>query len=145
MVILIVVLGNLAVSKRPTSYREAVTIAVMDGGVPWGFGQALCKYVSGNEPSEAEIKALMGACPPFRSACYGLVMAWHNGSLRVRDRTPTPRRNDLMMATYLPYCVRFVTADWPQRKSPREITTEAKIDCEIFSFKELDLSFAIVA
>jgi hypothetical protein len=132
-------------SKRPTSYRGAVAIAVRDGGVLWGFGQGLYKHVSGNEPSEAEIKAFMDVCPPFRAACYGLIMAWYNGSLRVQDGTPRAGRNDLMMATYLPYCSRFVTADWPQRKELREITTEANIDCEVQSFKEFDLSFTVVA
>lgn len=132
-------------SKRPTSYRQAVAIAVMDGGVLWSFGRGLYKYVSGNEPSEAEIKAFMDACPPFRTACYGLVMAWYTGSLRVQDGTATAGRNDLMMATYLPYSDRFVTADWAQRKELRDITTEANIDCGVLSFEEFSGSFAVVA
>jgi hypothetical protein len=132
-------------SKRPSSYREAVTISVMDGGVLWGIGRGLYRYVSGSELTEAEVRAFMDVCPPFRAACYGLVMAWYNGSLRVQDGTPTAGRNDLMMAVYLPYCSRFVTADEPQRKELREIGTEAQIDCEILSFEEFDLSFAVVA
>jgi hypothetical protein len=108
-------------SKRPTSYREAVAIAVRDGGVLWGFGQELYKYVSGKQLTEAGINEFMDVCPPLRAVCYGLVMAWYNGSLRVQDGTPTARRNDLMMAAYLPYCGRFVTADWPQRKELREM------------------------
>jgi hypothetical protein len=131
-------------SKRPASYREAVAIAVRDGGVLWGFGQGLYKHVSGSEPSESEIKAFMEACPPFRAACYGLVMAWYNGSLRVRDGTATAKRNDLLMAAYLPYCNRFVTADWAQRKDLLEIASEGKMGCEILSFKEFDNSFAIL-
>ena len=85
----------------------------------------------------------MDVCPPFRATCYGLVMAWYNGSLRALDRTPTAKRNDLMMAAYLPYCDRFVTADWAQRKELTEIAIEAKIDCEILSFEQFDQSFAI--
>jgi hypothetical protein len=132
-------------SKRPATYREALGIAAADKGTLWGFGRGLYKYVSGNEPSELEIRALMEACPPFRAACYGLVMAWYNGSLRVQDGTPTAGRNDLMMATYLPYCSRFVTADWAQRKGLREIGVEAKIDCAILSFEEFSRSFAVAA
>jgi hypothetical protein len=130
-------------SKRPTSYREAVAIATMDGGVLWGFGQRLYKHVSGNEPSEAEIKAFMGVCPPFRATCYGLVMAWYQVSLRVQDGTKTAGRNDLMMATYLPYCDRFVTTDPPQRNELSEIAAEAKIDCEVVSFKEFEDSLTV--
>lgn len=130
-------------SKRPTSYREAVAIAARDGGVLWSFGRSLYQKVSEKQPSEAEIKSFMDACPPFRAACYGLVMAWYNWSLREQDGTPTAGRSDLMMATYLPYCRRFVTNDWPQRKNLREIATAAKIDCEILSFDEFDLSLVV--
>ena len=132
-------------SKRPATYREAVAIAARDKGTLWFLGRGLYKYVSGSEPSEVAIRAFMEVCPPFRAACYGLVMAWYNGSLRVQDGTPTAGRNDLMMAAYLPYCDLFVTADWPQRKELREITVEAKIDCRVASFEEFSRSFAVVA
>lgn len=132
-------------SKRPTSYRAAVKIAVADGGVLWGFGRGLYKHVSSSQPPEIEIKALMDACPPFRAACYSLVMAWYNGSLRVQDAAPVAGRNDLMMATYLPYCDQFVTADWAQARELGQIAAEAKIDCEILSFQEFSDRFAVVA
>lgn len=131
-------------SKRPITYRDAVAIATMDGGTLWGLGQGLYK-VTGKEPTEAEIRTFMDICPPFRAACYGLVMAWYKGSLRMRDGTPTSGRNDLLMATYLPYCDRFVTDDWPQRRELREIAAEARTECEILSFKEFELGFAVVA
>jgi hypothetical protein len=132
-------------SKRPTSYREAVAIAATDGGVLWGIGRGLYRYVSDNEPTEAGVRAFMDVCPPFRAACYGLVMAWYNGSLRALDGTPTAGRNDLMMAVYLPYCSRFVTADEPQGKELREICTEAQFACKILSFEEFHISLAVVA
>jgi hypothetical protein len=132
-------------SKRPITYSESVEIAMLDGGVLWGFGQALYERVAGSEPTETEIRAFIEICPPFRAACYGLVMAWHNGSLRIPDGTPTAGRNDLMMATYLPYCDRFVTADWAQGKELREISAESKIDCDVLSFREFDQSFAVTA
>jgi hypothetical protein len=72
-------------------------------------------------------------------------MVWYNGSLREHDGTPTAGRNDLMMATYLPYCSRFVTADWAQRKELCEIAAEAKIDCAVLSFEEFSRSFALAA
>jgi hypothetical protein len=58
-------------------------------------------------------------------------------------RAPTAKRNDLMMAAYLPYCSRFVTGDRAQKKELHEIVTEAKIDCEILSFRDFNLSFRI--
>ena len=109
----------------------------------WHFGAGLYERVAGKEPTDDEIKAFMDACPPFRATCYGLVMAWYNGSLRTPDGRPTAKRNDLMMAAYLPYCDRFVTADWAQKKELSETAAEAKIDCEVLSFEDFDRSFAV--
>jgi len=132
-------------SKRPTTYKQAIEIATMERGVLWSFGSVLYDRVARREPTDAEIKAFMDVCPPFRATCHGLVMAWYNGSLRTPDGTATANRNDLMMAAYLPYCDKFVTADWAQRKELVEITTEAKIDCEILSFEEFEQTFSLVA
>jgi hypothetical protein len=131
-------------SKRPNSYREAVAIAVRAGGVLWGVGQRLYRHVSGSEPAEADVRSFMDACPPFRAACYGLVMAWYNFSLRPQqDTTPPAGRNDLMTAAYLPYCERFVSDDWPQRRDLSEVATEAGLACEILSFEAFYRSLAI--
>jgi hypothetical protein len=130
-------------TKRPTTYQQAVEIATMERGVLWSFGAGLYERVAGKEPSDAEIKASMDVCPPFRATCYGLVMAWYNGSLRTPDGTATANRNDLMMAAYLPYCDKFVTADWAQRKELTEIAIEAKVGCEILSFEQFEQSFSV--
>lgn len=130
-------------SKRPTTYKQAVEIAAVHGRLLWHFGAGLYERVAGKEPNDAEIKAFMDVYPPFRATCYGLVMAWYNGSLRTLDRTPTANRNDLFMAAYLPYCDKFVTADWAQRKELTEIAEEAKISSQVLSFDDFDRSFAI--
>lgn len=129
-------------SNRPSTYKDAVSIAVRDGGVLWGFGQWLYS-VSKKTVTETEIRSFIELCPPFRAACYGLVMAWYNGSLRNRDGTPTAGRNDLLMAAYLPYCLRFVTDDWPQRNELRGIAQAARIECEVLSMSDLEKSLLI--
>ncbi|HUA14791.1 MAG TPA: hypothetical protein VMG31_05800 [Verrucomicrobiae bacterium] len=130
--------------KRPTTYRQAVEIATVHGRLLWHFGAGLYERVAGKEPTDAGVEAFMDVCPPFRATCYGLVMAWYNGSLRVLDGTPKANRNDLMMAAYLPYCDKFVTADWAQRKELTEIAVESKIGCEILSFEQFEQSFSLV-
>ena len=89
----------------------------------------------------------MEVAPPFRAACYGLVMGWFNGALKLRepDEPECPGRNDLMMAAYLPYCDRFVTDDWPQERALREITKAARITCEVLSYEDFSRSFAIAS
>lgn len=130
-------------SKRPTSYQDAVAIAERDGGVLWTFAKWLYKPIAKTEPTEEEIKSFVEVCPPFRAACYGLVMAWYNWSLRVQDGTATAGRNDLMMAAYLPYCGRFVTNDWAQTHDLYEVAIAACIECEVLSLKELEQNLLI--
>jgi len=131
-------------SKRPKNYREAVAIAVRDGGALWDIGQGIYRHVSRKKPTEADVRSFMDACPPFRAACYGLVMAWYNFSLRPQeDTTPPAGRNDLMTAAYLPYCGRFVSDDWPQRRDLSEVAIEAGLSCEILSFEAFHRSLAI--
>jgi hypothetical protein len=75
--------------------------------------------------------------------CYGLVMAAYNGSIRPLDGGPkAPGRIDLLMAAYLPYCSRFVTADWPQRRDLAEVAAQARIGCTVLAFEEFDRSFS---
>ncbi len=133
-------------SRRPQSYQEAVAIATMQGGVLWGLGQRLYEFVSRQTPSEAEINSFMSACPPFRSVCYALVMAWHNGALRPNDgQKDRAGRIDLMMAACLPYCDLFLTSDWPQRQNLREVAAAAELNCEILLLSEFESRLALVA
>jgi hypothetical protein len=129
-------------SKRPGCYQDAVAIAERDGGVLWGLGQEVYS-VSKKRPTDAEIKSFIDICPPFRAVCYALVMAWYNGSLRRQGGTATAGRNDLMMAAYLPYCCRFITRDWPQKKELREIAKAARIECDVLSVSEFERGLVI--
>lgn len=132
-------------SKRPANYRDAVSIAKLDGGVLCGMGRELYRYVAGSEPAEAEMRTFMEVRPPFRVACYGLIAGWSHGALRVQDGKPMAGRNDLFMAVYLPYCDRFVTGDWPQEKSLREIAAEACVPCDVDSYESFSRSFSILS
>jgi len=72
-------------------------------------------------------------------------MAWYKRSLWTPDGTATANRNDLMMVAYLPYCEKFITADWAQREELTEVAAESKIGCEILSFEEFEQSLSLVA
>jgi hypothetical protein len=90
--------------------------------VLWGLGKGLYDRATGNTAdagiSDDEVKVFIDVCPPFRAACYALVMAWFNYSLSpTHVRIPKAGRNDLMMAFYLPYCDRFVTQDFAQLRT----------------------------
>jgi len=133
-------------SNRPASYHNYATLLASEGGRLWTIGRGLYKKISGKQLTELEIRSFLEGCTPFRAACYGVVMASYNGSIRSPDGGPkAPGRIDMLMAVYLPYCSRFVTADWPQRRDLAEVAAEAGIDCTVLSLEEFNRSLSAEA
>jgi hypothetical protein len=130
-------------SKRPTRYSQAAEIA-RTGAVLKGLGKQL--YLRGSQTGldDAEMNVFLDACPPFRAVCYGLVGSWFDISLAPQVFKKLAGRNDQMMAVYLPYCSRFVTADAKQETRLREIASEAKLNCEVLSYRDFLVSFEVV-
>lgn len=135
--------------QRLNSFEEAAEASTKPGGVLWGFGIGLFKKaLEGQvvpEMTDEEIKPFIDASPPFRAVCYSFVKAWYNFSLSpTHDSTPKAGRNDLMMSAYLPYCDRFLTADYGQCKDLRDIASAAGLQCEVQSLHDFATSFNIV-
>jgi hypothetical protein len=78
--------------------------------------------VAGITPTDAEIEAFLDVCPPKKRA----------------------GRNDQMMAVYLPYCDRFVTRDKKQLERLRDVSAEAKLNCEVSSYGAFCADFEVV-
>jgi predicted nucleic acid-binding protein len=130
--------------KRPTSYSQAAEIArSANPNLLWGIGRELYSRVSGTTPSDAAIEAFLDVCPPFRAVCYGLCGSWYDIALAPMVYRKLAGRNDQMMAAYLPYCSRFVTHDKKQLERLRDIAVEAKLDCEVLSYKNFCAGFQV--
>jgi hypothetical protein len=134
-------------SHWPLSFQAALPFLRGDGsanGLLWAFGQMLYERATGSRLSYSEIKAFIDACPPIRACAYGLGLTWFDRCVRPPDAQPSFKagRNDMMMVAYLPYCERFVTADWDQEQCLREVASVAEIECEVLSYRQFDSSFA---
>jgi hypothetical protein len=132
-------------AKRPESFAEAMKeVATVEGGLFWHVARGLYERVTGTTVNEADLRAFVDMCPPFRAVCYALMMAWYNFALKAQqlNEPDPPGRNDLLMAVYLPYCGRFVAKDWPQERDLRQIAVEARIDCDVLSFKDFGAGFS---
>jgi hypothetical protein len=130
--------------KRPTSYKQAVEIATLSTpNVLWGIGRGLYSRVSGVPLTDADIKAFLDVCPPFRAACYGLLGSWYDVALAPLVYKKLAGRNDQMMSVYLPYCSRFVSQDKKQSERLGDIAAEAKVECEVVSYKTFCEGFEV--
>lgn len=129
-------------SKRPMRYSKAAEMA-RNGPVLAALAKPLYRRGSGKSLDDAEVKEFLDICPPFRAICYGLVGSWFDRALAPQVFKKLAGRNDQMMAVYLPYCSRFVTADGKQETRLREIAIEAKIHCEVLSYRDFLASFEV--
>jgi hypothetical protein len=132
----------------PLTFIQAVARA--EGAEPnlvVAIGKDLYDRVAGGDASEATIKQFIAACPPFRAIVYALLMTWYDVSLAdpVKSERFKAGRNDLFMATHLPYCDKFVTNDAEQERCLREIAAVAGLETEIISHDAFCDSFLIVA
>jgi hypothetical protein len=130
------------------SFEEAAQASTKPGGVLWGFGIGLFnKALEGQvvpEMTDEQIQPFIDACPPFRAVCYSFVKAWYNFSLSpAHDTSPKAGRNDLMMSAYLPYCDKFLTADYAQCKDLQDIARAARLECSVMSLLEFSESLVL--
>jgi hypothetical protein len=54
-------------------------------------------------------------------------------------------RNDMLISVYLPYCKRFVVADWNQELCLREVASAPDVGCEVLPYRKLKSSFMVAA
>jgi hypothetical protein len=89
----------------------------------------------------------MNVCPPFRAAIYALCLSWYDRCIRPPDAQPefVAGRNDMLMSVYLPYCGRFVVADWNQEQCLREVASASDVACAILSYRKSKSSFTVAA
>lgn len=135
-------------TQRLNSFEEAAEASTKLGGVLWGFGIGLFKKaLEGHVPvlTDEQIEPFIDACPPFRAVCYSFVKAWYNFSLSpAHDTSPKAGRNDLMMSAYLPYCDKFLTADYAQCKDLQDISHAAKLRCSVQPLHDFAAGFNVV-
>jgi hypothetical protein len=51
----------------------------------------------------------------------------------------------MLMSVYLPYCGRFVVADWNQEQCLREVASASDVACEILSYRKFKSIFTVAA
>jgi hypothetical protein len=116
-----------------------------DGGALWRIATGIYKRATGKELSELEIRAFVDACPPFHALLLSLCVAQFQRCIRdVRtENMYKAGRLDLFMATYLPYCDRFVTRDRGQYNSLSVIAAEAAIPSEVQTYAKFRQSWLV--
>jgi hypothetical protein len=134
--------------SRPTTFQEAV-IEYGPRLIP-GFGKGL--YDAGlradaalwgetitTDTAPEVVQDFMDRCPPFRATLYAFLMSWYQHSARDESGEKFKAgRNDLFMASYLPYCDIFVTAEIKreQERCLKELTLTLGLNTEVLTYDE---------
>lgn len=131
---------------RPKSFAEAfghashsllpsIAKGFYDAGLH--FDATLSGETITPDTAQETVQQFVDNCPPFRTMLHAVLMSWYNTSLKgMTSEKFAAGRNDLFMATYLPYCDIFVTRDAEQVKCLRELVKYQDVRPEILSFEE---------
>lgn len=133
---------------RPTTFSE--TVREYGPRLLPGFAKGLYdaglradaalrgETITADTPPEL-VKDFMDKCPPFQTALYAFLMSWYQHSARDESGERFKAgRNDLFMASYLPYCNIFVTAEikGEQERCLKELASTLNLRTEILSYDE---------
>jgi hypothetical protein len=126
-------------AKRPT-LDDMITSFKREGGSMWIWAQMLFKTDAPAKPSEQMLRTFYDACPPYRALLVALCVSQYERCIRdVSKGEPSMRagRVDTYMASYLPYCAKFVTDDPRQVELQRQVVVHANLpDTEVVSYSE---------
>jgi hypothetical protein len=121
--------------ERPTSFEDTLA---QTNGFELRFAKDIYEDHSRQQMTEGQIEEFVRVCPPMNCAGLSQVMGFHRWSLRNRPSTKKDPggRNDLLAASYLPFCDFFVTHDGSQHEELNEVARVARVGCQVQSFDE---------
>jgi hypothetical protein len=121
----------------PTTYREFLGFLKSDKKLMGGICKGIYDRVAGTDVSKDVFLEFLDVCPPFRAFNYAIDMSHYDRLVRNEDGERFKSGcNDLLMAIYLPYCNRFVTADRMQEKCLREIASVSGLGTEVVFYDD---------
>ena len=121
---------------RPKTFEEYLdSVEKSDRKLVAGLCKGMYNRVAGIDVSKELFLEFLKVCPPFRALNYAMEMFYFDGSVgHENEERFSAGCNDLLMAIYLPYCHKFVTADRMQEKCLRKIASVSGLRTEIISY-----------
>jgi hypothetical protein len=126
------------VAKRPVSVSNLVAQLQAPEGSFWTHAKGFYSRVGKHQPDDATIQRFTEMCDPFRALMIAFCGAHYDRCIRPQNVSPSLRsgRIDTFMATYLPYCHQFVTADHRQLALFKEVVSVAGLHVIVKSYEE---------
>lgn len=124
-------------NSRSSSVSDLVTSLQVSGGAFWELGKQLCEKITRKSSSQSNIEAFVRACPPFHTVMLSFVVAQYHRCISPDEGKNEAGRNDLMMSAYLPYCQEFISDDWNQQRSLKEVVSIANLSVNVRWYKDL--------
>jgi hypothetical protein len=131
------------VSEWPKSAAELALGLQKPGGAYWKYAAGFYERATGVSVDEERIKRFVAACPPFRAILAAIVLARYERAICKDVNTKHAGKNDVFMATYLPYCDEFISNDHPQQTALRQIVNIAELQTSVTWYKEFSARFSL--
>ena len=122
--------------QRPT-IRQFLQTGESNGGSLWTIAKIVHDGFALRSCDAAALHLFYERCPPFRALVKALAIAGYERCIRDIRKGPSyaAGRTDLLMATYLPYCHNFITADRKQATCLQLISAEGNLGTSIFYYR----------
>ena len=129
------------------SVTAAFEVLEAEGGPLWRLAANIYKTTTGIELSETEAKSFVDACPPAKAMLLANCVGQYHWGLKdaMEDARYKAGRLDLFMATYLPYCDRFITKDPGQYNALGLVAERAGLATEVCMYADFRDGFLIAA
>ncbi|MGH9438471.1 MAG: hypothetical protein ACRD22_11400 [Terriglobia bacterium] len=90
------------------------------------------------EPDAKQVRDFMERCPPFSAMLIALTVALYDRCIRRETDAWIGKagREDVLSASYLPYCDRFVTNDVGQAKMLEFLSSMTGLNTEVITYAE---------
>lgn len=131
-------LFNDGTTRTPGSVSELVARLQMPGGAFWALAIGLYSRVGKLQPDETTVRRFTDGCDPFRALMIAFCAVQYDRCVKPQNVGPSLRtgRVDTFMASCLPYCHQFVTADPRQLACYKEVVSVAGLDATVKSYGE---------
>jgi hypothetical protein len=127
----------------PKSAAELALGLQEPGGAYWKYAAGLYKKATGVAVDEEKIRRFVAECPPLRALLAAIVVAQYDRAICDVVKTRRAGKNDVFMATYLPYCDEFISNDHPQQIVLRQVVSIAELQTSVTWYKEFSARFSI--
>lgn len=128
-----------SVGRRFRDFSEFRALMFGENGAYLELAAGLYGHEVSTQPSADKVNKFVSACPPFHAVLLAHARALYERCVPEKPVTTfrkLAKRVDTYMASYLPHCDQFVTADDDQQRCFNTVVSELKLSTTVVTYND---------